>query len=136
MILHKNRIHFHLLSIVPCCPALTTVSASSWETLMMEWSPVRCADLYETRAVDANEVILCNDTAPRCALSDLTYNSKYSVVIIPCNDVSGCNLTCSPQTHETGKFKHTKLNIHPTFNRYTLHNLSLFFFLLKSSMHA
>lgn len=69
---------------------------------MMEWSPVRGADLYETRAVDANEVILCNDTAPRCALSDLTCNSKYSVVIIPCNDVSGCNLTCSPQTHETG----------------------------------
>ncbi|XP_058618381.1 fibronectin type III domain-containing protein 7 [Onychostoma macrolepis] len=86
---------------LPCCPALTTVSAASWETLMMEWSPVRGADLYETRAVDANEVILCNDTAPRCALSDLTCNSKYSVVIIPCNDVSGCNLTCSPQTHET-----------------------------------
>ncbi len=87
---------------MPCCPALTTVSAASWETLVMEWSPVRGADLYETRAVDANEVILCNDTAPRCALSDLTCNSKYSVVIIPCNDVSGCNLTCNPQTHETG----------------------------------
>ncbi|XP_016113661.1 fibronectin type III domain-containing protein 7-like [Sinocyclocheilus grahami] len=86
---------------LPCCPALTTVSAAFWETLMMEWSPVRGADLYETRAVDANKVILCNDTAPRCALSDLTCNSKYSVVIIPCNDVSGCNLTCSPQTHET-----------------------------------
>ncbi|XP_026054944.1 fibronectin type III domain-containing protein 7-like [Carassius auratus] len=86
---------------LPCCPALPTVSAASWETLMMEWSPVRGADLYETRAVVANEVILCNDTTPRCALSDLTCNRKYSVVIIPCNDMSGCNLTCSPQTHET-----------------------------------
>ncbi|XP_043080820.1 fibronectin type III domain-containing protein 7-like [Puntigrus tetrazona] len=86
---------------LPCCPDLVTVSAASWETLVMDWTPVRGADLYETRAVDANEVVLCNDTAPSCALSDLACNSKYSVVIIPCNDVSGCNLTCSPQTHET-----------------------------------
>ncbi|XP_056126688.1 fibronectin type III domain-containing protein 7 [Rhinichthys klamathensis goyatoka] len=86
---------------LPCCPELTTVSAVSWETLMIQWSPVRGADLYETRAVDATETVLCNDTAPRCALSDLTCNSRYSVVVIPCNDVSGCNLTCSSQTHET-----------------------------------
>ncbi|KAL1249579.1 hypothetical protein QQF64_020584 [Cirrhinus molitorella] len=86
---------------LPCCPENSTVSAASWETLLMEWSPVRGADLYETRAVEANEVILCNDTAPRCALSDLTCNTRYSVVVIPCNDVSGCNFTCRPQTHET-----------------------------------
>ncbi|XP_067303453.1 fibronectin type III domain-containing protein 7 [Pseudorasbora parva] len=86
---------------LPCCPELTTVSAVSWETLMIQWSPVRGADLYETRAVDTTETVLCNDTAPRCALSDLNCNSRYSVVVIPCNDVSGCNLICRPQTHET-----------------------------------
>ncbi len=121
---------------MPCCPALTTVSAASWETLMMEWSPVRGADLYETRAVDANEVILCNDTAPRCALSDLTCNSKYSVVIIPCNDVSGCNLTCSPQTHETGIIMHTKWSIHPTCHRCVWYTHSLSLFLSSGKLHA
>ncbi|KAI7794727.1 putative fibronectin type III domain-containing protein 7-like [Triplophysa rosa] len=86
---------------LPCCPENTTISLESWETLKIEWSPVRGADLYETRAVDASEVILCNDTAPVCALSDLTCNTRYSVVVIPCNDIRGCNLTCRPQTHET-----------------------------------
>nr|XP_055044179.1 fibronectin type III domain-containing protein 7 [Misgurnus anguillicaudatus] len=86
---------------LPCCPETTSISLESWETLKIEWSPVRGADLYETRAVDTSEVILCNDTAPMCALSDLTCNSRYSVVVLPCNDLRGCNLTCSPQTHET-----------------------------------
>lgn len=86
---------------LPCCPELTTVSAVSWETLMIQWSPVRGADLYETRAVDSVQPVLCNDTAPRCALSDLACNTNYSVVVIPCNDISGCNLTCPPQMHET-----------------------------------
>ncbi|KAA0706757.1 Fibronectin type III domain-containing protein 7 [Triplophysa tibetana] len=86
---------------LPCCPENTTISLESWETLKIEWSLVRGADLYETRAVDASEVILCNDTAPVCALSDLTCNTRYSVVVIPCNDIRGCNLTCRPQTHET-----------------------------------
>ncbi|XP_051962450.1 fibronectin type III domain-containing protein 7 [Xyrauchen texanus] len=86
---------------LPCCPEHTTVSLVSWETLMIKWDPVRGADLYETRAAVASQVILCNDTAPVCALSDLTCNSRYSVVVIPCNDLRGCNLTCNPQSHET-----------------------------------
>lgn len=92
---------------------------------MIEWSPVRGADLYETRAVDASEVILCNDTAPVCALSDLTCNSRYSVVVIPCNDLRGCNLTCSPQTHETGKTTYTHAFTRSVYGTEVC-NLSLF----------
>lgn len=99
---------------------------------MIEWSPVRGADLYETRAVDATETILCNDTAPSCALSDLTCNSRYSVVVIPCNDVSGCNLTCSPKTHETGIITYLDPEYMPQM--YTVHTLSLFLFAKK--LHA
>lgn len=128
----KNLVYLHLLSTVPCCPKLTSVSAVSWETLMIEWSPVRGADLYETRAVDATETILCNDTAPSCALSDLTCNSRYSVVVIPCNDVSGCNLTCSPQTHETGILTYLDPEYMPQMH--TVHTLSLFLFAKK--LHA
>ncbi|TRZ00552.1 hypothetical protein DNTS_008546 [Danionella cerebrum] len=86
---------------LPCCPELTKVSAVSWETLMVQWSPVRGADLYETRAIDSVGQVLCNDTAPTCALSELTCNTNYSVMVLPCNDVSGCNLTCRAQVHET-----------------------------------
>lgn len=121
---------FNLFPTVPCCPENTTISLESWETLKIEWSPVRGADLYQTRAVDASEVILCNDTAPVCALSDLTCNTRYSVVVIPCNDIRGCNLTCRPQTHETGISTLTRLLRHKYIMflyQDTLLSLSLYF---------
>ncbi|XP_028823728.1 fibronectin type III domain-containing protein 7-like [Denticeps clupeoides] len=86
---------------LPCCPGNVFISLVSMDTLEIVWSAVRGADLYETRAVDQSAVILCNDTAPACALSDLTCNSRYSVVVTPCSDLRGCNRTCQPQTHET-----------------------------------
>lgn len=66
------------------------------------WSAVKGAELYETTAEQTNDVIHCNDTAPVCALSDLTCNTAYSVTVTPCSDLRGCNRTCTPHTHETG----------------------------------
>ncbi|XP_030643216.1 fibronectin type III domain-containing protein 7 [Chanos chanos] len=86
---------------LPCCPDDVSISLVSTETLEIGWSSVRGAEVYETRAVDESEVILCNDTAPVCALSGLTCNSRYSVVVTPCNELRGCNRACQPQTHET-----------------------------------
>ncbi|XP_042564917.1 fibronectin type III domain-containing protein 7-like [Clupea harengus] len=86
---------------LPCCPADVSISLVSTETLEIMWSPVRGAVLYETRAVDQSELIVCNDTSPVCALSDLSCNSRYNVVVIPCSELSGCNRNCQPQTHET-----------------------------------
>lgn len=88
---------------VPCCPENVTISLVSTETLEVMWSPVKGAELYETTAEQTNDVIHCNDTAPVCALSDLACNTAYSVTVTPCNDLRGCNRTCTSHTHETGK---------------------------------
>lgn len=87
---------------VPCCPQDVKISLVSTETLEIMWSPVKGAELYETTAVQIDEVIHCNDTAPVCALSDLSCNTAYSVTVTPCSDFRGCNRTCAPQTHKTG----------------------------------
>ncbi|XP_077390569.1 fibronectin type III domain-containing protein 7 [Festucalex cinctus] len=86
---------------LPCCPESVSVSLVSTETLEITWAVSRGADLYETRAADVSEVILCNDTAPVCALSDLSCDSAYSVVVTPCNDMSGCNRACKSHTKDT-----------------------------------
>ncbi|XP_063058173.1 fibronectin type III domain-containing protein 7-like [Engraulis encrasicolus] len=87
---------------LPCCPSDVSISLMSPETLEITWSPARGAIIYETRAMDPGEVIVCNDTAPVCALSDLNCNSQYRVAVIPCSDISGCNQNCPSQVHETG----------------------------------
>ncbi|XP_019961794.2 fibronectin type III domain-containing protein 7-like [Paralichthys olivaceus] len=85
----------------PCCPEAVSVSAVSTDTLEITWTASRGAEVYETRAADGSEVILCNDTAPVCALSDLSCDSAYSVVVTPCNDLSGCNRGCKAHTKDT-----------------------------------
>ncbi|XP_061636568.1 fibronectin type III domain-containing protein 7-like isoform X2 [Phyllopteryx taeniolatus] len=86
---------------LPCCPEDVSVSLVSTETLEITWAASRGADLYETRVADISEVVLCNDTAPVCALSDLSCDSAYSVVVTPCNDMSGCNFACNAHTKDT-----------------------------------
>ncbi|XP_034036700.1 fibronectin type III domain-containing protein 7-like [Thalassophryne amazonica] len=86
---------------LPCCPEDVSVSVVSTDTLEIMWMSSRGAEVYETRATDNSEVILCNDTAPVCALSDLSCDSSYSVVVTPCNDISGCNLSCKHHTKDT-----------------------------------
>lgn len=86
---------------LPCCPGNMSVSSLSWESVMISWLMVRGADVYETRAVDADGTLVCNDTSPVCVLSDLTCNTRYSLQVSACNDPSGCNRTCSPQSYLT-----------------------------------
>ncbi|XP_072553287.1 fibronectin type III domain-containing protein 7 [Salminus brasiliensis] len=86
---------------LPCCPGNMSVSSLSWESVMISWMVERGADVYETRAVDADGTLVCNDTAPVCVLSDLTCNTRYSLQVSACNDPRGCNRTCSPQTYLT-----------------------------------
>ncbi|XP_053178492.1 fibronectin type III domain-containing protein 7-like [Scomber japonicus] len=98
---------------VPCCPQNVSVSLVSTDTLEIMWTASRGAEMYETRAVDNSEVILCNDTAPVCALSDLSCDSPYSVVVTPCNDISGCNRACKAHTKETAPCMPTNLSLNP-----------------------
>ncbi|XP_032380884.1 fibronectin type III domain-containing protein 7 [Etheostoma spectabile] len=95
----QGRILNH--TTLPCCPENVSVSVVSSDTLEIMWMASRGAELYETRAADISEVILCNDTAPVCALSDLSCDSPYSVVVTPCNEISGCNRACKAHNKDT-----------------------------------
>ncbi|KAM4629308.1 fibronectin type III domain-containing protein 7-like [Polymixia lowei] len=86
---------------LPCCPEDVVVSLVTTDTLEITWAAARGAELYETRATHSSEVILCNDTAPVCALSDLRCDRPYTVVVTPCNEISGCNHACQPHTKDT-----------------------------------
>ncbi|XP_038150998.1 fibronectin type III domain-containing protein 7-like [Cyprinodon tularosa] len=103
----EGRILNH--TTVPCCPDSVSVSAVSTDTLEITWTASLGADLYETRAADSSEVILCNDTAPVCALSDLSCDSSYTVVVKPCNEISGCNHACKSHTRDTAPCMPTNL---------------------------
>ncbi|XP_033865408.3 fibronectin type III domain-containing protein 7-like [Acipenser ruthenus] len=80
----------------PCCPADIKPAFVSSDTLEITWSPVRGAEVYETRAGDGTSVIHCNDTATVCALSALKCNTRYSVIISSCSEIRGCNTSCVP----------------------------------------
>uniref|UniRef100_A0A8C3G2Y3 Fibronectin type-III domain-containing protein n=1 Tax=Cyclopterus lumpus TaxID=8103 RepID=A0A8C3G2Y3_CYCLU len=86
---------------LPCCPEAVSVSLVSTDTLEITWTASQGAQLYETRAAGGSEVILCNDTAPVCALSDLSCDRRYSVLVTPCNEISGCNRACKAHTKNT-----------------------------------
>ncbi|KAM8873743.1 fibronectin type III domain-containing protein 7-like [Spinachia spinachia] len=94
---------------LPCCPEEVLVYAVSTNTLEITWTASRGAQLYETRAADGSEVILCNDTAPVCALSDLRCDSPYSVLVTPCSEISGCNRGCKAHTKNTAPCMPTNL---------------------------
>lgn len=98
---------------LPCCPEDVSVSAVSGDTLSITWTAARGAELYETRAADNSEVILCNNTAPLCALSDLACDTPYSVVVTPCNDVSGCNRACAAHRRDTAPCMPMDLVLNP-----------------------
>ncbi|XP_078025253.1 fibronectin type III domain-containing protein 7-like [Epinephelus lanceolatus] len=98
---------------LPCCPEGVSVSVVSTDTLEITWTATRGADLYETRAADSSEVILCNDTAPVCALSDLSCDSAYSVVVTPCNEYSGCKRSCRAHTQNTAPCMPMNLMLDP-----------------------
>ncbi|XP_074524730.1 fibronectin type III domain-containing protein 7-like [Halichoeres trimaculatus] len=98
---------------LPCCPESVTVSVVSTDTLEIMWNSSRGAELYETRAVDSSEVILCNDTAPVCALSDLSCDTSYSVLVTPCNEISGCNRACKAHTKDTAPCTPMNLMLNP-----------------------
>ncbi|XP_061594974.1 fibronectin type III domain-containing protein 7-like [Cololabis saira] len=97
----------------PCCPESVSVSVVSAETLEIMWTASRGAELYQTRTADGSEVILCNDTAPVCALSDLRCDSTYSVVVTPCNEISGCNRACKAHSKDTAPCTPTNLMLSP-----------------------
>ncbi|XP_055474143.1 fibronectin type III domain-containing protein 7 [Psammomys obesus] len=79
----------------PCCPSDISPVLVSSDRVEIAWSPVRGAELYETKAVAGHSVVECNDTAPACTLSALDCDTKYNVTVSSFSEVRGSNLSCS-----------------------------------------
>uniref|UniRef100_A0A8C2LGF0 Fibronectin type III domain containing 7 n=1 Tax=Cricetulus griseus TaxID=10029 RepID=A0A8C2LGF0_CRIGR len=81
----------------PCCPSDISAVLVSSDRMEIAWSPVRGAELYETKATAGFSVVECNDTAPACTLSALDCDTKYNITVYSFSEVRGSNLSCSSQ---------------------------------------
>ncbi|XP_008067848.1 fibronectin type III domain-containing protein 7 [Carlito syrichta] len=81
----------------PCCPGDINPVLVSSDRVEIVWSPVRGAELYETKAVDGRSVVECNDTAPACTLSALECDTKYNITVYSFSEVRGGNTSCASQ---------------------------------------
>ncbi|XP_003784135.1 fibronectin type III domain-containing protein 7 [Otolemur garnettii] len=79
----------------PCCPSDISPVLVSSHRVEIVWSPVRGAELYETKAVDGYNVVECNDTAPACTLSALECDTKYNITVYSFSEVRGSNTSCT-----------------------------------------
>lgn len=74
----------------------------SSDTVQIVWSPVRGAEMYETKAVDWTNELLCNDTATVCTLSALQCNTQYNVTVYSFSEIRGSNTSCASKHVVTG----------------------------------
>ncbi|XP_048219141.1 fibronectin type III domain-containing protein 7 [Perognathus longimembris pacificus] len=81
----------------PCCPSDINPVLVSSDRVEMAWSPVRGAELYETKARAGSSVVECNDTVPACTLSALQCDTKYEITVYSFSEIRGSNMSCSPQ---------------------------------------
>ncbi|XP_019386205.1 PREDICTED: fibronectin type III domain-containing protein 7 isoform X1 [Crocodylus porosus] len=79
----------------PCCPSDIHPVLVSSDTIEIVWSPVRGAEMYETKAVDWTGVVLCNDTATVCTLSSLQCNTQYNITVYSFSEIRGSNTSCA-----------------------------------------
>ncbi|MBZ3888656.1 Fibronectin type III domain-containing protein 7, partial [Sciurus carolinensis] len=95
----------------PCCPSDINPVLVSSERVEVVWSPVRGAELYETKAVAGSNVVECNDTAPACTLSALECDTTYSVTVYSLSEVRGINTSCRSRFITTGPCSPEIINI-------------------------
>ncbi|XP_015268618.1 PREDICTED: fibronectin type III domain-containing protein 7 [Gekko japonicus] len=79
----------------PCCPSDFNPVFVSSDTVQIVWSPVRGAEMYETKAVDWSNELLCNDTATICTLSALQCNTQYNITVYSFSEIRGSNTSCA-----------------------------------------
>ncbi|XP_063283409.1 fibronectin type III domain-containing protein 7 [Pelobates fuscus] len=85
----------------PCCPSDFSPAYVSTDTLEIVWTAVRGAEMYETKADDGTNIILCNDTATVCALSGLQCNTLYNVTVYSYSETRGSNTSCASKMMTT-----------------------------------
>ena len=74
----------------------------SSDRVEIAWSPVRGAELYETKAIAGYSVVECNDTSPACTLSAFDCDTKYNITVYSFSEIRGSNLSCSSHYITTG----------------------------------
>lgn len=94
-----------LLPSAPCCPSDINPVMVSSDRVEIVWSPVRGAELYETKAVDGYNTVECNDTVPACTLSALECDTKYNITVYSFSEVRGSNMSCTSQPVTTGTYR-------------------------------
>ncbi|XP_073498642.1 fibronectin type III domain-containing protein 7 [Phyllobates terribilis] len=105
----------------PCCPSDFSTAYVSSDTLEIVWSAVRAAEMYETKADDGSNVILCNDTATVCALSGLQCNTQYNVTVYSYSENRGSNTSCSSKYMTTAPCSPEIINITTDASTYRIH---------------
>uniref|UniRef100_A0A8D0C0A1 Fibronectin type III domain containing 7 n=1 Tax=Salvator merianae TaxID=96440 RepID=A0A8D0C0A1_SALMN len=85
----------------PCCPSDFNPVFVSSDTVQIVWSPVRGAEMYETKAVDWKNELLCNDTATVCTLSALQCNTQYNITVYSFSEIRGSNTSCASKNVAT-----------------------------------
>ncbi|XP_036091018.1 fibronectin type III domain-containing protein 7 [Rousettus aegyptiacus] len=106
----------------PCCPSDINPVLVSSDRVEIVWSPVRGAELYETKAVDGSSVLECTDTAPACTLSALACDTEYNITVHSYSEVRGSNKSCtsqfittapcSPEIKNVSKDAFSMVNVH------------------------
>ncbi|XP_042320480.1 fibronectin type III domain-containing protein 7 isoform X2 [Sceloporus undulatus] len=106
----------------PCCPSDFNPVFVSSDTVQIVWSPVRGAEMYETKAVDWANELLCNDTATVCTLSALQCNTQYNITVYSFSEIRGSNTSCaskhvatapcSPEIISVSKDTLSVINVH------------------------
>ncbi|KAK7799312.1 hypothetical protein U0070_019124 [Myodes glareolus] len=106
----------------PCCPSDINAVLVSSDRVEIAWSPVRGAELYETKAIAGYSVVECNDTAPACTLSALDCDTKYNITVYSFSEIRGSNLSCSshyvttapcsPEIKNISKDAFSTINVH------------------------
>ncbi|XP_021052147.1 fibronectin type III domain-containing protein 7 isoform X2 [Mus pahari] len=106
----------------PCCPNDISPVLVSSDRVEIAWSPVRGAELYETKAIAGYSIVECNDTTPACTLSALDCDTKYNVTVYSFSEVRGSNLSCSshfittapcsPEIKNISKDAFSMINVH------------------------
>ncbi|XP_006092676.1 fibronectin type III domain-containing protein 7 isoform X3 [Myotis lucifugus] len=106
----------------PCCPSDINPVLVSSDRVEMVWSPVRGAELYETRAADGFNVVECHDTAPACTLSALECDTKYNITVYSFSEARGSNTSCasrlittapcSPEIQSISKDAFSAIHVH------------------------
>ncbi|XP_034293285.1 fibronectin type III domain-containing protein 7 isoform X1 [Pantherophis guttatus] len=95
----------------PCCPSNFSPVFVSSDTVQIIWSPVRGAEMYETKAVALTSELLCHDTATTCTFSALECNTQYNITVYSFSEIRGSNMSCEPKQVTTAPCSPEILNI-------------------------